>query len=97
MVKKPELEISDHIHMPATQLLDNKYLVLLGDHRLWCVASEHSKVKQSAKENSLFVNPFGTKSIRDNLYLSGQLTTFTCSLQILNKNMQNLVLSWMVH
>ena len=96
MVKKPELEISDHFHMPATQLLDNKYLVLLGDHRLWCVASEHSKVKQSEKENSLFVNPFGAKSIRDNLYLSEQLTTFTCSLQILNKNMQNLVLSWMV-
>ena len=45
MVKKPELEISDHFHMPATQLLDNKYLVLLGDYRLWCVGSEHSKVK----------------------------------------------------
>ena len=28
MVKKPELEISDHIHMPATQLLDNKYLMV---------------------------------------------------------------------
>ena len=87
MVTKPELEISDHFHMPAAQLLDYKYLVLLGDNRLWCVASEHSKVKQSAKENGLFVNPFGAKSIRDNLYLSGQRTTFTCNLQILNKNM----------
>ena len=71
--------ISEHINMPATQLLGDKDLSLLGDDHL-CVASEHRRGKLGEKEKAafsfkyLFDYPFGEKSIEDTFYLSEQPT-----------------------
>ena len=40
---------TEHLHIPATQLLGDKYLDLLGDNYLWCVTMEHNEGKLSTK------------------------------------------------
>ena len=60
----------------------------LADNHLLCVAGEHCRGKLDAKEKAAFsfkyllVYSFRVKSA---LYLSGQPTSFSCSLQILDE------------
>ena len=63
----------------------------LGDNHLLCVAGEHCRGKLDAKEKAAFsfkyllVYSFRVKSVKDPLYPSGQPTSFSCSLQILDE------------
>ena len=69
------------------------YKALGYDHcnHLLCVAGEHCRGKLDAKEKAAFsfkyllVYSFRVKSIEDALYPSGQPTSFSCSLQILDE------------
>ena len=61
--------ISEHLCMPATQLLGDKYLSLTDDNHLQCVTSEHTRGQLGRKQKTvfLFVYPFRGKSIEDTL------------------------------
>ena len=88
--------ILEHFDIPATQLLGEKDLSLLGDNHLWCVASEHSRDKLDEKRWLFF-------QILICLLFWGSLPdwvsdppVFHAAYKFWTKGMENLVLSWMV-